>query len=58
MLEVACSSLKSGCLSRVRCLAKSFMQMLRVCLNELCLLFYTLMPCSRGHEALLESLGV
>lgn len=53
MLEVACSSPKSGCLSRVRCLAKGFTQMLSVCLNELGLLLHTLIPCPRGHEALL-----
>lgn len=58
MLEAACSSPKSGCLSRVKCLAKGFIQMLSVCLSELGLLLYTLIPCPRGHEALLESLGV
>lgn len=58
MLEVACSSPKAGYLSRVRCLAKGFVQMLSVCLSQLGLLLYTLIPCPRGHEALLEGLGV
>lgn len=53
MLEAACSSPKSGYLSRVRCLAKGFTQMLSVCLNELGLLLHILIPCPRGHEALL-----